>query len=329
MDGVLKTGGQSNRTKIEQDYIEEKIMKIYDQYKSKQLEHEHEEEETEGEVDESGISHYLLKDFHGQYLYFNLHNVGTILLSKSFNNKGKWGRAYDNGQPWMIYWICHAMDVLGHEQWDYHRDGSVPKCLKFLSYCQNPEGGFCGGPNQIPHVASSYAAILSIIIMAEEEGYKMVNREGMYKFLMKMRNPKIKGSFFIHEKGECDMRGAYIAMVIADVLNIMTDELKASVGDYIASLQTYEGGIAATPNEEAHGGYTFCGFACLCLLNEAHKVDLNKLTYWAVNRQLPNEGGFNGRTNKVVDACYTFWIGALFQLINLVTGNKCSNQGRL
>ena len=27
-------------------------------------------------------------------------------------------------------------------------------------------------------------------------------------------------------------------------------------------------------------------------------------------------GGFNGRTNKVVDACYTFWIGATYALLN-------------
>lgn len=28
------------------------------------------------------------------------------------------------------------------------------------------------------------------------------------------------------------------------------------------------------------------------------------------------EGGFNGRTNKLVDGCYAFWIGALFPIIN-------------
>jgi protein farnesyltransferase subunit beta len=124
------------------------------------------------------------------------------------------------------------------------------------------------------------------------------------------------------------MRGAYIAMVIADILNIITDELKDGVGDYIASLQTYEGGLAATPFEEAHGGYTFCGFAGLTILQEQHKIDLGKLLYWATNRQLSTEGGFNGRTNKVVDACYTFWVGALFPLLNIATGNALHNEGR-
>lgn len=28
------------------------------------------------------------------------------------------------------------------------------------------------------------------------------------------------------------------------------------------------------------------------------------------------EGGFSGRTNKLVDCCYSFWLGAMFPLID-------------
>ena len=242
---------------------------------------------------------------------------------------GSMGRVFDNGQPWMIYWIVNALDVLGSPSGILDNQPITSKCVKLLEHCQCPDGGFEGGPYQLPHLAATYASILSVISLGSEEGYKMVNREKMYNFLMGMRNPAIKGSFLMHDKGECDMRGAYIAMIVADLLNIMTDELKDGVGDYIASLQSYEGGLGASTHEEAHGGYTFCGFAGLCCLGEAHKVDLNKLLAWSTARQLPAEGGFNGRTNKVVDACYTFWIGALFLLINTTTGNKCSNDGKL
>ena len=31
--------------------------------------------------------------------------------------------------------------------------------------------------------------------------------------------------------------------------------------------------------------------------------------------QGPMEGGFMGRTNKLVDGCYSFWQGALFPLL--------------
>jgi prenyltransferase beta subunit len=53
--------------------------------------------------------------------------------------------------------------------------------------------------------------------------------------------------------------------------------------------------------------YTFCAFAALFILNATQKINLSKLYDWCSKRQLPLEGGFNGRTNKLVDACYTFW----------------------
>ncbi len=34
-----------------------------------------------------------------------------------------------------------------------------------------------------------------------------------------------------------------------------------------ASIQTHEGGLGGEPGNEAHGGYTYCGLAALCILN--------------------------------------------------------------
>jgi prenyltransferase beta subunit len=34
------------------------------------------------------------------------------------------------------------------------------------------------------------------------------------------------------------------------------------------------------------------------------------------------EGGFQGRTNKLVDGCYSFWVGALIPLIEAVERHK-------
>jgi protein farnesyltransferase subunit beta len=41
------------------------------------------------------------------------------------------------------------------------------------------------------------------------------------------------------------------------------------------------------------------------------------------------EGGFQGRTNKLVDGCYSFWVGALLPLIQAVQRQKPirDNQG--
>ena len=74
---------------------------------------------------------------------------------------------------------------------------------------------------------------------------------------------------------------------------------------------------------EAHGGYTFCALASWVLLqpylstNEAPRVNIPQLIRWLVNMQgIESElGGFRGRTNKLVDGCYSWWVGGAFPLL--------------
>lgn len=49
-----------------------------------------------------------------------------------------------------------------------------------------------------------------------------------------------------------------------------------------------------------------------------------------MNRQMRFEGGFQGRANKLVDGCYSFWQGALFTLMHLhVVKDLSINNDRL
>lgn len=140
----------------------------------------------------------------------------------------------------------------------------------------------------------------------------------------------LPGTIPLHENGEMDMRGFYCALVAADICNLIdgNEELTRGMADFIANCQTYEGGIACTPFGEAHGGYTFCGLAALLLLDEADKLDLDKCAEWLSQRQISEEGGFNGRINKLVDSCYNFWQGATFELLDVATkGNANVNGG--
>ncbi|BDA44635.1 probable protein farnesyltransferase subunit beta [Coccomyxa sp. Obi] len=82
--------------------------------------------------------------------------------------------------------------------------------------------------------------------------------------------------------------------------------------------QTYEGGLGGEPGNEAHGGYTYCGLATLILADRVDVLNLPSLLHWAVHRQGLVEGGFMGRTNKLVDGCYSFWQGGLFPLLQRV-----------
>jgi protein farnesyltransferase subunit beta len=131
----------------------------------------------------------------------------------------------------------------------------------------------------------------------------------------------------MHEDGEIDVRATYCVAVVASLLRLGIDRRSAS--DYVASCQTYEGGFGGEPFSEAHGGYTFCALAALILLQEGcaedhhsglwlqrlHSlIDVPNLIGWLTQRQMGYEGGFQGRTNKLVDGCYSFWQGAAMAL---------------
>ena len=85
--------------------------------------------------------------------------------------------------------------------------------------------------------------------------------------------------------GEEDIRGAYCSLVMIALLALPIDlpqDAPARTGglsslidglpEYLSRCQTYEGGISATPQTEAHGAYVFCGLATLCILGPPQEM---------------------------------------------------------
>ncbi|XP_059670160.1 protein farnesyltransferase subunit beta-like isoform X2 [Cornus florida] len=228
----------------------------------------------------------LQRDKHIEYL-----TNGLRQLSPAFSS-------LDANRPWLCYWIIHSIALLG-ESLDAELESNA---IDFLNRCQDPDGGYGGGPGQLPHLATTYAAVNSLVTLGGDRALSSINRGKLYTFLLQMKHPS--GGFRMHDGGEVDVRACYTAISAASILNILDYELVKDVGNYILSCQTYEGGIAGEPGSEAHGGYAFCGLATMILINED----------WVVFRQ-GSEGGFQGRTNKLVDGCYSFWQGGVSALI--------------
>ena len=51
-------------------------------------------------------------------------------------------------------------------------------------------------------------------------------------------------------------------------------------------------------------------------LTPSRYLDLPLLVSWLSARQYAPEGGFSGRTNKLVDGCYSHWVGGCWPLIS-------------
>lgn len=139
--------------------------------------------------------------------------------------------------------------------------------------------------------------------------------------------------------------GCYCALTVATLLNILTPDLVRNTANFLASCQTYEGGLASTahtflssaasaPLGEAHGGYAFCAVASWAMVRSIEserventggkKLDLRGLMRWATACQaMPIEGGgFRGRTNKLVDGCYSWWGGGIFGVLTGLIGEE-------
>lgn len=274
---------------LEQKKVEASVLKNYENYK--QL------------ADRLRIN--LLRSKHLKFL-----KNGLTHLSEGYE-------CLDASRPWLCFWILHSLELL---------DEPLPEeiCISiadFLRRCQDKEkGGFGGGPGQLPHLAPTYAAVCALCILGRywKKAYDVIDRVKLAKFLNNRRTSE--GSFTMQHDGEVDIRGAYCAVVAARLANVFTREMFKGTGDWIKRCQTYEGGFAGLPGLEAHGGYSFCGYAALVLLGQEQKADTKRLLKWTVNRQMKLEGGFQGRTNKLVDGCYSYWQGALFPVLhNILT----------
>ena len=58
------------------------------------------------------------------------------------------------------------------------------------------------------------------------------------------------------------------------------------------------------------------------MLGSAHLLKLDLMAHWLPHRQMAGQGGFQGRTNKLVDGCYSFWQGGCFPLLHAALAER-------
>ncbi|KZV63174.1 terpenoid cyclases/Protein prenyltransferase [Peniophora sp. CONT] len=250
----------------------------------------------------------------------------------------------DASQPWLMFWTLQSFSTLQVGIDPTNKQRAIDTIMRW----QHPDGGFGGGPGQAAHLLPTYASVCSLAIVGRPGpggGWDQIDKEKLYKFFMSLKQPD--GSFIVSHHGEVDVRGIYCLLVTAYLLNIVTPELIDGTAAFIASCQTYEGGFASASHPyyaakesedaplkcllsprpslgEAHGGYTYCALASWVLLKPflsendgVPRINLKRLARWAVNMQGSEieVGGFRGRTNKLVDGCYSWWCGGEFDLL--------------
>lgn len=103
-----------------------------------------------GLVSEDSLDICLLVEKHVKY------------LSQTWNPEQNLKMSFvslDSSRPWMLYWCIHACDLMNHTL----EDEDCIRIFNTIKACwmdiDERSGGFGGGIMQMPHAATSYAAI--------------------------------------------------------------------------------------------------------------------------------------------------------------------------
>lgn len=149
--------------------------------------------------------------------------------------------------------------------------------------------------------------------------------------------------------------GTYCLLVVATLLDLLTPELLHNVDSFIASCQTYEGGFACATHlfptgespaqAEAHGGYSSCSLLAYFLISSVKSaqdsdsslgaewpksIDVDGAIRWSVMMQgeAIEAGGFRGRSNKLVDGCYSWWVGGGIPVLEELSRREQEKKGK-
>ncbi|KAF7405302.1 hypothetical protein HZH66_004208 [Vespula vulgaris] len=244
----------------------------------------------------------------------------------------------DSSRSVIAYFAISGLDVLNSldEIGDDMKAGIVDWIYRLQIAGAGPRSGFQSSTT-IPkeaskyrcgHLATTYTGLVTLVIVGDN--LDRVDKKSIIEGVRACQNPD--GSFKAIEMGyESDMRFLYCACCVSTILDDWSGVNKASAIDYILRSISYDGAIGQGPGLESHGGSTFCAIASLFLMNELHNVltqqHLTRLRRWCLMRQ---DGGFHGRPGKPSDTCYSFWIGATLQLLDVGSlSNRDANKAFL
>ena len=108
-------------------------------------------------------------------------------------------KVLDASRPWLVYWMLHSLSLLnGLHTKDSTSDNElfhrVVSTLSRMARKETNVGGYGGGPQQLPHCAPTYAAVLALLTVGTEEAYESIDRGRVYRFFMSMKEKN--GVFF-------------------------------------------------------------------------------------------------------------------------------------
>lgn len=186
-------------------------------------------------------------------------------------------------------------------------------CRAMVPQTEDAEVLECMRKYQWGHLAMTYTSVAVLITLRDD--LTRLDRKSIVDGVAQVQRPD--GSFSASTDGsESDMRFVYCAATICHMLDYWGNVNKEAMFQFIMRSLRYDYGFSQELEGESHGGTTFCALAALELSGQLHRLDattVERIKRWLIFRQMD---GFQGRPNKPVDTCYSFWIGAALRILN-------------
>ncbi|KAJ5166706.1 beta subunit of rab geranylgeranyltransferase [Penicillium canariense] len=223
-----------------------------------------------------------------------------------------------------VYWGLTALHLLGHPD-------ALPReeTIDFVLSCQKENGGFGAAPGHDAHMLYTVSAVQILVTIDAVDELEKRGRGGKQRvgsFIASMQNNE-DGSFMGDQWGETDTRFLYGALNALSLLGLldMVDLPKAV--SYVQSCENFDGAYGVTPGAESHSGQVFTCVGALAIAGRLDLVNRDRLGAWLSERQI-DKGGFNGRPEKLPDACYAWWVGsslAMIDRLHWIDGKKLAS----
>ncbi|KAJ7334767.1 terpenoid cyclases/Protein prenyltransferase [Mycena albidolilacea] len=263
----------------------------------------------------------------------------------------------DASQPWLMYWTLQSFSVLSVGIDPGNKQKAVDTIMAWQHPDGGFGGGPHQAAHLLPTYAAVCALAIAGR-PGEGGGWDQIDRKKMYAFFMSLKQPDGSFLVAHHSEVDvrgiyCLLVTATLLDIITPELVEGTAAFVASLQTYEGGFSSASQPYYAPPSPnasnasnttptllpsprpplgEAHGGYTFCALAAWVMLqpflpvpasSQPHPhphINTRSLLRWLVQMQgAPAElGGFRGRTNKLVDGCYSWWVGGAFALLEAV-----------
>lgn len=214
------------------------------------------------------------------------------------------------------------MHLLGHPN-ALPREG----ILDFVFSCLHENGGFGAAPGHDPHMLYTTSAVQ---ILAMIDGFPELEQRmpgGKMKVAQFIAGlQQSNGTFAGDEWGETDSRFLFCALNALSLLTALPHQTPdqpplidvAAATAHVKACQNFDGAFGVEPGAESHSGQVFTCVGALAITGELDSYlgeeGKDRLGAWLSERQLPS-GGLNGRPEKLVDVCYSWWVMSSMAMI--------------